>query len=63
MANKIKKAICKLSPDVARVKIPLFGDVTWYDIRDRLGCPQTETKETCFNLNDKRLCIVERPQK
>jgi hypothetical protein len=63
MTNKIKEIVCKLSPDVVRANLPLFGEVTWYDIRDRLDCPQTETKGTCFNLADKQVCIVERPKK
>ena len=57
--KKIKKAICRVIPDEVKLQL-LNGELTWKGIRERSNCPQTEPKETCFNLTDKiKLCILE----
>lgn len=57
--GKIKQAICRSIPDEAKLKLP-NAELTWHGIRERLNCPQLESKETCFNLTDKiKVCILE----
>lgn len=57
--SKIKEAICRITPDEVKLKLPSF-EVAFRDIRERLNCQQKEPKETCYKLTDKvSVCILE----